>query len=101
MRTDDLFDDLAAVRGFLASSPLMSSLDLVLPPLTRAIDALRGSGSLAEDQRERLGREVTAIGHLLNGAGQWLASRGALTPTYNRHAELDSSSFTSRVLLEG
>ena len=41
------------------------------------------------EERERLAMELAGVRQLLEGLGQWLSSRGALTPNYNCHADLD------------
>ena len=83
-----LFRDLAAVRQKLASSPLVPSVEQALVPLRRAVDRLRESAPLSESEKARLRHEVAVIGRLINGLGYWLESRGALTPTYDRYAEV-------------
>lgn len=85
-----LFEHLARSRELLATSPLIPSLELALTPLSEAAQMLSaGDLSLTADERERLAMELAGVRQLLEGLGQWLSSRGALTPTYNCHAELD------------
>ena len=85
-----LFDHLARSRALLATSPLIPSLELALTPLSEAAQMLSDEHlSLTADERERLAMELAGVRQLLEGLGQWLSSRGALTPTYNCHAELD------------
>lgn len=85
-----LFEHLARSRELLATSPLIPSLELALTPLSEAAQMLSaGDLSLTVDERERLAMELAGVRQLLEGLGQWLSSRGALTPTYNCHAELD------------
>jgi hypothetical protein len=88
-----VFEELDQVRSLLSASPLVGSLELAAAPLARAVDLLGEPGTLpvgtlSLEERERLAREVTGIGLLLNGLGQWLASRGALSPTYTRAAAI-------------
>ena len=85
-----LFEHLARSRELLATSPLIPSLELALTPLSEAADMLSAEDlSLTAAERERLVMELAGVRQLLEGLGQWLSSRGALTPTYNCHAELD------------
>ncbi len=90
-----LFEHLARSRELLANSPLIPALELALTPLSEAAQMLTaqtlGAGdlSLTAGERERLVMELAGVRQLLEGLGQWLSSRGALTPTYNCHAELD------------
>jgi hypothetical protein len=57
---------------------------------------------LSAERRERLLFEVSGIGRLLNGFGDWFLSR-APAPTYNRRAEIDDDSRLMRggLLVEG
>ena len=87
--TSELFSDLERVRALLVTSPLVPSLEASLEPLNRAVQLLARGEDLPVMARERLEREVGAIGLLLDGLGQWLTSKGALTPTYNRQAEFE------------
>lgn len=85
-----LFEHLARSRELLATSPLVPSLELALTPLSQAAELLSaGDLSLEADERERLAMELAGVRQLLEGLGQWLSSRGALTPTYTYHADLD------------
>ena len=87
-----IFKQLARSRELLAASPLIPSLELALIPMSEAAEMLGAPDlSLTNQERERLASELGGVRQLLEGVGQWLASRGALTPTYNRHAELDVS----------
>ena len=91
----ELFHHLARSRELLATSPLIPSLELALAPLSQAAEILstgtssNGDLSLTAEERERLAMELAGVRQLLEGLGQWLSSRGALTPTYNCHADLD------------
>ena len=66
-----------------------------MAPLSQAAEILSigtsssGDLSLTAQERERLAMELAGVRQLLEGLGQWLSSRGALTPTYNSHADLD------------
>ena len=90
-----LFEHLARSRELLATSPLIPSLELALAPLSHAAEILStgassaGDLSLTAEERERLVIELAGVRQLLEGLGQWLSSRGALTPSYNCHADLD------------
>ncbi len=91
MTSKTLFEQLAQSRELLTTSPLIPSLELALTPLSEAVETLRAPEfALNPAEGERLRHELAGIGQLLNGLGQWLLSRGALTPAYNRHAELGS-----------
>ena len=65
-----------------------------------------GGSSLAA--RDRLVREVAGIGQLLDSLGHWLKSPGgAISPTYNRQAEMQPEAETGttwgreRLVVEG
>lgn len=95
-RQDSLFANLARSRELLATSPLIASLELALTPLSEATEMLSAEDvSLGSDERDQLVMELAGVRQLLEGLGQWLSSRGALTPTYSCHAELDSLSWAS------
>lgn len=95
-RQESLFENLARSRELLATSPLTASLELALTPLSEAAEMLGARDMpLSSGEQDRLVRELAGVRQLLEGLGQWLSSRGALTPTYNCHAELDSLSGAS------
>ncbi len=110
---EELFEDLGRVRTLLVSSPLASSLEQLLTPLGRAVStlrepALRERGGLPLAARDRLVWEVAGIGQLLDSLGHWLKSQGgAISPTYNRQAEVEPAMATGpawgreRLVVEG
>ncbi|MBY0507205.1 MAG: hypothetical protein K2X03_25040 [Bryobacteraceae bacterium] len=84
-KTDELFRDLTQVRGVLAERPL--AVEECLGPLRRAVEYLE-TQSLPPEARERLRREVSGVGQLLDGFAQWLAVLDVASPTYNRRAAM-------------
>lgn len=90
MLREEFWAELERARELLITNPLVASLERVTAPMNRAMEMLAGSPPLAEYERERLSREVAGIGQLLEGLGDWLATRGAIQPTYNRHAEFET-----------
>lgn len=78
-----IFAHLARSRQLLATSPLISSLELALTPLSEAVELLGTEAlSLTSGEGEQLAIDRAGVRQLLDGLGQWLSSRGALAPTY-------------------
>lgn len=84
---EEFWEELERARALLIASPLLASLERVAVPMSRAAETLRGNPGLGPDDTDRLVREVAGVGQLLDGLGDWLATRGAILPTYNCHGE--------------